>query len=149
MSASYKSVSSAGSRTIQTSRLVTLILVILLNLNLSVRLHAQQNDIKFECISLEQGLSQSTVLSIIQDRQGFMWFATQSGLNRYDGYNFTVYNHDPFDSTSLSGIIISDLFEDHSGDLGIRDLAVLDGRFYQLIELQGRSLKRLDEVGPV
>jgi hypothetical protein len=47
--------------------------------------------IRFERISLEQGLSQGTVYSILQDSKGFMWFATQDGLNKYDGYEFTVY----------------------------------------------------------
>ena len=119
MSTYYRIVSSADGRTIQTSRLVTLMLVILLNPGLPMRLLAQQNDIKFDCISVQQGLSQSSVYSIIQDRQGFMWFATASGLNRYDGYDFTVYKPDPIDSTSLSGIIIYGLLEDNFGDIWV------------------------------
>ena len=115
----FRLTSSAARRTLQTSILVTLMLVIILNLSLSLKLLAQQNDIKFVCISVEQGLSQSYVYSIIQDRQGFMWFATASGLNRYDGYNFTVYKPDLFDSTSLSGIIIYGVLEDHFGDIWV------------------------------
>lgn len=54
-------------------------------------LHAQKPRIKFEKLSVENGMSQSSVLSIMQDSQGFMWFATLDGLNKYDGYNFKVY----------------------------------------------------------
>ena len=58
--------------------------------------------IRFERISLEQGLSQSTVHAIFQDSEGFMWFGTNDGLNKYDGYNFTVYRHAPENPHSLS-----------------------------------------------
>ena len=60
---------------------------LMLSLSLPAFFFAQQNrPVKFERISLEQGLSQSSVLCILQDRQGFMWFGTQDGLNKYDGY---------------------------------------------------------------
>lgn len=52
---------------------------------------AQASLLKFETISTAQGLSQSNVRSIYQDRTGFMWFGTNDGLNKYDGYSFTVY----------------------------------------------------------
>ena len=54
-------------------------------------LHAQQPKLQFEHISLNQGLSQSIVNVILKDKKGFMWFGTESGLNKYDGYNFTIY----------------------------------------------------------
>jgi ligand-binding sensor domain-containing protein len=50
---------------------------------------ADANDIRFSHLSGSQGLSQRRVTSILQDRQGFMWFGTQYGLNRYDGCRFT------------------------------------------------------------
>ena len=53
-------------------------------------------------LRIEDGLSQSTIFSSLQDKEGYMWFATRSGLNRYDGYNFKVFFNDPKDSTSLS-----------------------------------------------
>ena len=73
----------------------------------------------FEFLSIENGLSQVTVLSITQDHRGFMWFGTRDGLNKYDGYNFTVYRHDAFDSTSLSNNRINVIAEDHQGILWI------------------------------
>lgn len=60
-------------------------------------------------LSLESGLSQSSVSSIVQDEKGFLWLGTQDGLNRYDGYEFRVIKHIPFDSTSLSSNYITAL----------------------------------------
>lgn len=78
-----------------------------------------QNSQRFEHISIEQGLSQSTIECILQDRQGFMWIGTQDGLNQFDGYHFTVFRRDPYDSNSLSDNYIRSLFEDHEGILWI------------------------------
>jgi len=71
--------------------------------------------IEFEHITIEDGLSQSTVMSIIQDKEGFLWIATEKGLNRYDGYNFKVYRHDPENPQSLGYSLVSHLYEDHLG----------------------------------
>jgi ligand-binding sensor domain-containing protein/HPt (histidine-containing phosphotransfer) domain-containing protein len=64
-------------------------------------------------------LSNSTVYSIIQDSKGFIWFATEDGLNKYDGYKFTIYHHDLNDPNSLSGNYIYTIIEDHKGNLWI------------------------------
>jgi ligand-binding sensor domain-containing protein len=56
---------------------------------------AQQSTISFRHITTNDGLSQSNVTSIIQDREGFLWFGTQDGLNRYDGKTLKVYKNDP------------------------------------------------------
>jgi hypothetical protein len=58
--------------------------------------------IDFRRLTLEDGLSQSSINCIAQDAQGFMWFGTQDGLNRYDGYEFRVYRHESEDPYSLS-----------------------------------------------
>jgi serine phosphatase RsbU (regulator of sigma subunit)/ligand-binding sensor domain-containing protein len=84
-----------------------LTLLLMLPLNLS----AQQQRIRFEHISLEHGLSQSIVRAIFQDSKGLLWFGAQDGLNKYDGYKFTVYKYDPFDSTSLSENDIYSIYE--------------------------------------
>lgn len=76
-----------------------------------------QDNIRFKRFSLEQGLSQEAVFAILQDSKGFMWFATQEGLNRFDGYQFKVYQHDPEDSQSLSHDAIYTLIEDSQGYL--------------------------------
>ena len=86
---------------------------------ISPNLYAQQDDIEFEHISIEHGLSHVAVYSILQDRQGFIWFATLDGLNRYDGYDFQVYRSDPEDTNSLTDNEISVIYEDRAGDLWI------------------------------
>jgi ligand-binding sensor domain-containing protein/signal transduction histidine kinase len=75
--------------------------------------------IRFTRLSTEDGLSQTRVLQIVQDDQGFMWFGSQYGLNRYDGYKFKVFKHEPGRTNSLSGVFISSLFKDRSGSLWI------------------------------
>jgi signal transduction histidine kinase/ligand-binding sensor domain-containing protein/class 3 adenylate cyclase/ActR/RegA family two-component response regulator len=83
-------------------------------------LPARSSDpVKFERLSVEQGLSQNTVQRILQDRKGFLWFATQDGLNRYDGYDFVVYKPDPQNPQSLSENWIESLYEDRAGTLWI------------------------------
>jgi len=67
-------------------------------------------DIRFARVSSSQGLSQVRVSEIVQDDQGFIWFGTWNGLNRYDGYNFKVFKHDPERPESLSGVYIFSLF---------------------------------------
>jgi ligand-binding sensor domain-containing protein/signal transduction histidine kinase len=76
-------------------------------------------DIRFARISTADGLSQTKVDRIVQDDQGFMWFGTQYGLNRYDGYNFKVFAHDPGDPNSLSGVYIRALLKDRDGTLWV------------------------------
>ena len=73
--------------------------------------------VSFEHIGLEQGLSQSTVVGIAQDRKGNMWFATHDGLNRFDGYNFTVYQHDDTDSASIASDIVRTVVADRAGNV--------------------------------
>ena len=68
-----------------------------------IRLLAQPAaDLQFEHLTIAQGLSQNTIYCILQDSQGFMWFGTENGLNRYDGYSVVVYRHDPANTASLS-----------------------------------------------
>jgi len=78
-------------------------------------------DIRFARLSTPDGLSQIKVSHILQDDQGFMWFATLYGLNRYDGREFKVFAHDPKDPNSLSGaaVIGEALFKDRDGALWI------------------------------
>ena len=97
-----------------------LVLVVLLHTVLCTRavdaqMAAATPDISFERISLEHGLSQTSVYAITQDHQGFMWFGTQDGLNKYDGYTFTVYRNDPWDSTSLSNNYVRRVMVDRAG----------------------------------
>ena len=76
-------------------------------------------DIKFEKIGIEQGLSQMTIHCIIQDRKGFLWIGTSDGLNKFDGYSITNYYYNIDDTNSLSGNSIQAILEDNSGILWI------------------------------
>ncbi|MXV17334.1 hybrid sensor histidine kinase/response regulator [Hufsiella ginkgonis] len=87
--------------------------------------YAQQS-IKFKHLSTRNGLSQSNVTSIVKDRQGFMWFATRDGLNRYDGYQFVVYQYDQADKNSLSSSYINKLYVDRLGNLWVGTAIGLD-----------------------
>lgn len=83
------------------------------------QLVAQQADHRFHHLTIEQGLSQSTVQAIAQDSKGFLWFGTQEGLNRYDGYDFAIYMPVSGDTTSLGHEDIRVIYEDSRGDLWI------------------------------
>ena len=78
---------------------------------------------RFRHLTIEDGLSQNAVNALLQDRQGFIWIGTQDGLNRYDGYTFTVYRHDPFDPATLSSSYVTALGEEADGTLWVGTLA--------------------------
>ncbi|SMD13221.1 hybrid sensor histidine kinase/response regulator transcription factor [Pedobacter nyackensis] len=90
---------------------------------ISIRINAQKatvyEDIKFINISLNQGLSQSSVLSILQDRKGYMWLGTRDGLNKYDGVRFVKYRYNSRDTNSLSNNVVRTSCEDEYGNLWI------------------------------
>jgi two-component system, sensor histidine kinase ChiS len=94
---------------------------------------AQSASLRFRTLSVEDGLSQSTVRAIFQDTHGFMWFGTDDGLNRYDGYTFTIYKHDPENPASLSDNSINTIYQDSFGDLWFGTASGLD-RFQPLTE---------------
>ena len=79
--------------------------------------------INFSYISINEGLSQSTVFSIDQDHRGNMWFATYDGVNKYDGYSFTVYQHNEDDPNSIANDISRIVKTDSQGRvwIGTRD----------------------------
>lgn len=99
------------SKFVSTSSLARGLSLVRILLFASVRVAAQKQPVKFEHLNPEHGLSNGTVVSILQDRQGFMWFGTFDGLNKYDSYNFTIYKHDPANPKSLSDNNISSLCE--------------------------------------
>lgn len=77
------------------------------------------DDIKFRHISMSDGLSDNRINHITRDSQGFMWFSTSHGLNRYDGYGFKTYTHDPGNPHSLSSSAVFKVDEDASGLLWV------------------------------
>lgn len=80
---------------------------------------AQFESMRFEHLTINDGLSQSSIIALAQDRRGYLWIGTQDGLNRYDGYRFDVMRNDPDDPNSLSNNNISSIFEDSAGELWV------------------------------
>ncbi len=96
----------------------------------------ETGNIRFERITIKEGLSQSSVRSILQDRRGFMWFGTVDGLNQYDGYGFNVHKPDPDNADSLGSTFLRAIIEDHDGIMwigtngqGLDKFDPLTGRF--------------------
>lgn len=100
-------------------RPIIFILPILFLIEFTHVLHGQSQPLTFDRYSVEQGLSQSIVLSILQDSRGFLWFGTEDGLNLYDGYTFTVLRSDPMDEFSLSYNQVNVIYEDRSGAIWV------------------------------
>src|ERR1700694_439722 len=79
----------------------------------------QAQHVKFRHMGTADGLSQSDVTCILQDSRGFMWFGTRDGLNKYDGYQFTVYKNNSGDEHTLANNFIMDMIEDAKGYIWI------------------------------
>ena len=97
---------------------------IMMCLVMAAGLRAQPVDFRVRRYTINDGLSQSDVHSICRDRHGFIWFGTEDGLNRFDGYAFKVYRHDPKDSSSLSANYVWSVYQD---DFGILWVGTFDG----------------------
>ena len=95
------------------SRLFCFFLLLMFCFYIPLSFGLNPNHFRFDKLSVEDGLSQLSVTSILQDRHGFMWFGTQYGLNRFDGYDFQVFKHDSERSdATLSANFIRSITED-------------------------------------
>ncbi|MBN2519065.1 MAG: response regulator [Bacteroidales bacterium] len=104
------------------------------------KIYSQEHKIWFKHLTTKEGLSQNTVDCILRDKQGFIWFGTWNGLNKYDGYDFTLYQNNPSDSNSISNNFIYSLCEDNynriwigTGGGGINILDKEKDIFYHII----------------
>src|SRR5438067_5233912 len=93
-----------------------LIAVLLL---VSVVSDLKSQDLQIKYLGIENGLSNNTVTSIFQDHNGFMWFGTYDGLNRYDGYEYTVFRNVIGDSNSIPSNNINSISEDASHNIWV------------------------------
>lgn len=103
----------------------------------AILLYSQTSELKLNHIGLEHGLSQSTIYTIVQDAQGFMWFGSQDGLNRYDGYSIEIFKHNATDNNSIADNSISCLLSDPGGNLwigtfkgGLDRYSITENKFY-------------------
>ncbi|RDY28197.1 histidine kinase [Romboutsia weinsteinii] len=103
-------------------RLNKFIVGILLNVSIFVlvgdKSYAKQKNLTFNNINIEHGISQSTIEVIFQDSKGYIWLGTNDGLNRYNGYDFKIYNYEE-DQNSISHNGITDITEDEEGNIWV------------------------------
>ncbi len=118
---------------------------------------SQSSSVRFSHLSIEQGLSQNSVQTILEDHLGYLWIGTMDGLNRYDGYKFFTFNHSPWDSTSLGHNNVMQIAEDGQGTLwmltanGISRLRFADqeiGKFDNF-DIPGVSALMVDKTSQV
>ncbi len=105
-------------------RILFLIVLVILTL---YNIKAEENVI-FKHYSVENGLSENTVMAIMQDSKGFMWFGTWDGLNKFDGYDFTIYKSRPGDPSNISNNRIDYIHEDKFGYIWFQ---TYDGKFHR------------------
>ncbi|WP_342646901.1 two-component regulator propeller domain-containing protein [Mucilaginibacter sp. CSA2-8R] len=103
----------------QTSNLKKASILLLRVLFFAVTASAQSVKANFDKYTVNDGLSSNTIFDVIKDKYGFVWIATDDGLNRFDGVNFTVYRNKDNDSTSLKNNSVSNIYEDRLGQLWV------------------------------
>ena len=95
------------------------VLIFTVLLLLSFAVSAQSEDYDFSRLDIYSGLSHNQVNAILKDQDGFLWFGTTSGLNRYDGYSFKIFRKQPNDSSSLTDSHINALYELPDGKIWV------------------------------
>ena len=113
-------------------------------------------NLKFDHLGTQDGLSQMNVTCIMQEVRGFIWIGTDDGLNRYDGYKFITYHYDPKDNNSISSNFVSDIKQDKEGNLwvatknGLNKLDLKTGSFIRYMHdaansnsISGNRINRL------
>lgn len=108
------------------SMLTKQLYLLLLFIFISTFCFSQKEDIQFEHLSMKDGLSMNPIMAITQDSKGFLWFGSQDGLNKYDGYKFEVFKTNDADSSSISDNFITALCRDDVGKLWIGTLRGLN-----------------------
>lgn len=101
-------------------KIILFVFVAVFHSSLFGQIELKENQaLKFKHYSLTEGLSQSSVICVLQDSAGFLWFGTRDGLNKFNGHNFITYRHTSQNENSLSNSFIRSLFEDDNGTLWV------------------------------
>ena len=108
-------------------------------------MNSYARDIRFNSLTTKDGLAQGRVLTILQDRKGFVWFGSYEGVSRYDGYNFKLFKEDQDNSQSISGSKFIKIIEDDDGILWIAAKQILN-RFDPETEIFTSALKFSDQL---
>ncbi|MGQ8366023.1 ligand-binding sensor domain-containing protein [Glaciecola sp. 1036] len=133
----------------------TNLLIVACLLLFSSALFAAADNVRFERLGLKEGISQKSITTIFQDSKGFLWFGTQEGLNRYDGYKFKSYMYDPNDNESLSNVWVMSINEDLSGNIwvgtrgGLSILNVETSKFRRYSSGEGATFISHPEVNEI
>jgi ligand-binding sensor domain-containing protein len=131
---------------------ITVVALYLLTASTISLAESMTSPIKLEQLTTKDGLSQSSVYDMVQDQQGFIWIATQDGLNRYDGNDFVHYRHNVLESSSIANNFIRKVFIDKDNTLwvGTNDgLSRYDRKldnFKNFFHLPGKSSSLKDNV---
>ena len=104
-------------KTMNKKYIIYMLLLIILLITTNIVYVSAYNNINFKNITSEDGLSQGTVETIIQDDQGYIWLGTNDGLCRYNGYEFKIYKHDEELENSITNNYIVDIKQDNSGNI--------------------------------
>ena len=105
-----------------------------------------QDMLRVKSYGVDQGLPQSTIWDILQDKSGFIWISTSDGLTRFDGYEFFTYRNDPYDSFSISSVSSHDLLLDRHGDIiishdeGLQKYDQFTGKFHSLVKYSKKAI---------
>ncbi len=111
-----------------------------------------QKSLKFQHYSLNEGLSQSSVLSILHDNMGFLWFGTRDGLNKFDGHSFKTYRYDSKNKNSLSSSFIKTVFQDKQDNLwvgtssGLNKYSPLEDNFERISLSENKNIAANIEI---
>ena len=122
------------------------------SLNKNNVIESQRNQLKFEQLSTFHGLSNSNVFGVTQDHLGFIWFATEDGLNRFDGNTFVTYRHDVSDKFSIADNVIRKIFIDSENTLWIGTQTGLSrynfelDNFYNYVNIPGDNSSLKDNM---
>jgi signal transduction histidine kinase/ligand-binding sensor domain-containing protein/DNA-binding response OmpR family regulator len=95
------------------------IIVLTIACPFSTNFYPQNTNITFEHFSIDQGMYETNINSVIQDKTGFLWFGTWGGIEKYDGYNFTAYKQEPDNPNSINNQFVNTLYEDKEGNIWI------------------------------
>lgn len=106
-------------KTMNKKYIIYMLLLIILLITTNIVYVSAYNNINFKNITSEDGLSQGTVETIIQDDQGYIWLGTNDGLCRYNGYKFKIYKHDEELENSITNNYIVDIKQDNSGNIWV------------------------------